>query len=231
MSGKARGALVEDPAEERHRHEHVGLVHAGHPSRASALLLAPLRQPEGEVVDALGAATGDDHGVAGLAVVLGDHALAARGEQTLGRLADDDQVDVARPWIGQRQPDAGNRARRAHAGIEFELDAQVELRRDLGAVRVADLRPAHRAEEDRVGGARGLERRLRQRVAGGLEMLRAGRMLGVAEAKRRIVRNPLDQRQRRRDDLRADAVTGKHADVESVLVGHLDCPFQRCWRR
>ena len=53
--------------------------------------------------------------------------------------------------IGQRQRDAGNRARRPHAGIQLELDAQVELRRDLGAVGIADLGPAHRAEQDRVG--------------------------------------------------------------------------------
>ena len=90
-----------------------------------------------------------------------DLAAAARREQALGGFAHDDEVDVARARIGERQRDAGNRARRPHAGVELELDAQVELRRDLGAVGVADRRPAHRAEQDRVGRARRVERRLR----------------------------------------------------------------------
>ena len=37
------------------------------------------------------------------------------------------------------------------AGIEPEGDAQIELRRDLGAVGEADVGPAHGAEQDRVG--------------------------------------------------------------------------------
>ncbi len=215
--GKARGALVEDLAEERHRAEHVRLVDAGHAPRAPARL-APPREAEGEVVDALGARAGDDHRVLRLAV-LDQDPLAARGEQALGRLADDDQIDPRRARIGERQRDAGNRPRRAHAGVERQLDAQVELRRDLGAVGIADFGPPHGAEEHGVGGARGGERARRQGDAGGLVVQRAGRVRGEAERIGRVVRQLLEQRHGGVDHLRADAVPGEDGDVEQAGCG------------
>jgi hypothetical protein len=66
---KAAGALVEDLAEEGHRGEHVGLVHAGHPTLAAARP-APLGEREGEVEQALAGRARDHHDLACLAVVL-----------------------------------------------------------------------------------------------------------------------------------------------------------------
>ena len=95
------GALVEDLPEKGHRGEHVRLVDAGDPALAAARAPA-LRELEGEVEQALAGLAGDHHGVARDLVVL-DRALAARGEQALGRFPEDHEVDVA-PRADRRAP-------------------------------------------------------------------------------------------------------------------------------
>ena len=98
--------------------------------------------------------------------------------------------------------------------IELELDAQVELRRDLGAVGIADLGPAHGAEQDGVRFARRSQRGGGQGLAGCLEVLRAGRVRGEAQAEVGALLHLLEDGQRGVDDIDADAVAGQHADVE-----------------
>jgi hypothetical protein len=216
--GKPCRALVENLAEERHRAEHVRLVDAGDASRVTAPLAA-LGEAEREVVHALAAPTCDDHRVTRFAIV--DHfTAAARREQTLGRFADDDEVDLPRAWVGERQRNAWYGARGTHPCVELELDAEVELRRDLGAVGIADRRPAHCAEQDCFGASRSRKRRRRQRVTGRLVVLRAPGIFAEPEAEWRVARNLLEQWQRRGDDFGADAVAGQHDDIEDAFLGH-----------
>ncbi len=92
---------------------------------------------------------GDHQGLARL--VVGDHALAHGGEQAFGRFPDDDEIDAALGRADDRARDAGNEPRRPHAGIEIEDEAQLDLRRDLGAVGVTDMRQPAGAEQDGVG--------------------------------------------------------------------------------
>ena len=138
MSGKARRALVEDLAEERHRPEHVGLVDAGDAARA-ARALAPLREAEGEIVHALASRARVITIVSRASRSSSIVALAARREQAFGRFADHDEVDVARARIGERQRHAGNarapaaRRRRARARRAGRAAARSRCRRDSGS--------------------------------------------------------------------------------------------------
>ena len=52
--------------------------------------------------------------------------------------------------IGQRNRRAGKHADRPHARVEVEALAELDLRRDLRAVRIAHVGQPHRAEQDRV---------------------------------------------------------------------------------
>ena len=94
-----------------------------------------------------------------------DDAVMEMGEEAFGQLADDDEIERLAARIGERPGDAGNRAHRPDAGIEAELHANVDLRRDLGTVGMADRRVAHRGEQDRVRAPRLRHRRRRQRLA------------------------------------------------------------------
>ena len=61
-----------------------------------------------------------------------------------------DEVDAALVGADDRARHARNQPRRAHAGIEIEMEAQFDLRRDLGVVRVAHRRQAAGAEQDGI---------------------------------------------------------------------------------
>ena len=74
-----------------------------------------------------------------------------RGEQSLGLLAQDDEVDVARLDVRQRRACPGVKLAGPHAGIQVEQHAQRHLRRQLGAVGLANVGMAHGAEQHRVG--------------------------------------------------------------------------------
>ncbi len=100
------------------------------------------------------------------------------------------------------------------------MNAQLDLRRDLGVVGVAHRRQAAGAEQDGVGLVAQPDRAVRHRLAGLAIMVGAGRRLG--EAKFQIGRR-LDLAQhfkRRRHHLGADAVAAEHGDVEGVVGGH-----------
>jgi hypothetical protein len=117
----------------------------------------PRREPEGELAHARGAGPRDLHRVVRLAVL--DHvATAARVEEALRLLAHEHEIDVAGTLVGEDLRQAREPSDRAHAGVEIELHAQVELRDGLRAVWVADVGPAHGAEQDGIGAARGVDR-------------------------------------------------------------------------
>jgi hypothetical protein len=99
------------------------------------------------------------------------------------------------------------------------MHPHVELRRDLGTVGVTNLRPAHGAEKHRVGGLAGLHRAVRKRVAGvAVEVGAAGAPV-VLQLEAVALLHRLEQRQRRVDDLDADAVARQHHNVEIALHG------------
>ena len=126
------------------------------------------------------------------------HALAHGGEQALGRFADHDQVDAALGRADDRARDAGNEPARAHAGIEVEHEAQLDLRHDLGVVGIADVRQPAGAEQDGVGFFAELDGGLRHRRAGVAIMAGARRRLGEAELSRGVAAATLSQHRRAR---------------------------------
>ena len=219
-------ALVEDLAEEGHRGEHVRLVHAGDPASATARL-APRREPEARVEQALAGGAGDDHGVAGDPVVL-HRPLAARGEQALGGLAHDDEIDVRAARVAERPRPARQRLDRTHPGVQSEPEAQVELRRDLGAVVVPHVGQAHRAEQDRVRRLRPLEHVLRHRGAGRAPGRRAGREVLVLQGESGAgAECGIEDRQGGVRHLGSDPVSGHDRDPEPAVARHsLSLPKQ-----
>ena len=210
--------LVENAAEECKGLEHVRLVDTGQHPRLAARL-APLGEAKREVEQALGGLARDHHGLA--RILMGDDALAHRGEQAFGELADHDEIDAALVGADDRARHARNQPRRAHAGIEIEDEAQLDLRRDLGIVGVAHRRQAAGAEQDRVGLLAQFDRGIRHRLAGGEIIVGAGGRLGEAEAQAGLRLDLAQHLERGRHDFGTDAVTGEHGNVEGVVCGHL----------
>ena len=214
----AFGRFVEHLAEERERLEHVRLVDAGQAAAHPSARLAAFSQPERKLEQPLRGLAGDDQRLARL--VVGDDALAHRGEQAFGGFPDDDEIDAALVGADDRARHARNQPRRTNAGIEIEMKAQFDLRHDLGVVGVAHRRQAAGAEQNRVSLVAQPHRTLRHRLAGLPVMVGTGRRVGEAELQ---VRRRLDLAQdleRRRHHFGADAIAGEHGDMESVVGGH-----------
>ncbi len=217
--------LVKNAAEEGKGLEHVRLVDAGQHPRLAARL-APLGEAKRELEQALGGPARDHHGLA--RVLVGDDALAHRGEQAFGRFADHDEIDAALVGADDRARHARDQPRRAHAGIEVEDEAQLDLRRDLGVVGIAHRRQPAGAEQDRVRLLAQLDGGIRHRLAGGEIVGGPGRRLGEAEPQVRLRLDPAQHFQRRRHDLGTDAVTGEHGNMEGVVCGHGVFLRRRC---
>ena len=117
---------------------------------------------------------------------------------------------------------AGQQAAGPHAGIQIEDETQLDLRRDFGAVRIADVGKATGAEQNRVGFVAQPRGDLRQRRAGFLVGGGAGRRFGEAEFQPGRQRLHLAQHlQRGRGDFRSDAVAADHGNMEGVIgEGH-----------
>ncbi len=175
---------------------------------------------KGKAEQPLRAGAGDDLGVARL--VVRHLALAVGGEQAFGGFADHDEIERMGAPVGQRSGHAGNGAHRPHAGIERQLEAQFDLRRDLRAVGIADCRVAHGGKQNGVGPTGGLQGRLRQRFAtfgitggaGGTDVVFQGNAADLAAG-------AIEDRQTGLHDFGADAVAGQNTDLEGVDVsGH-----------
>ena len=206
--------LGEDAAHEGEGAEDIRLVHQRHGALAPAPRGALAGEAEGEAREFLGHGARDAQRL--LRHVLRDGAAVAGEEQALGALAHDDQVDVAGARVGQRYRHARQRPERPHPGIEVQAEAQVELRRDLGAIGGADLGPAHRAEQYRVG-LRGLvEGFLAHRRAGVAVAEGAGAQLLEGEADAVALRQRLQHREGRRRHFRADAIARQDGDAQRV---------------
>ena len=169
-------------------------------TRPALPFAAPLPgQPEREVAQPLGDAAADAQRVEDdVGTVAAAH--LARGEQALGRLADQDAVDPRRALVGQRRRRAGEDPNRPHARIELEAIAEVEVRRHFGAVGIAHVGQSHRAEQDGVGRFGALQRRRRQGLAGAPVQIGAGFEGGEVE---REASDPLGDRLEQGDDTAA----------------------------
>ncbi len=214
----ALGAFVEELAEEGKGLEHIRLVDAGELAGPAARLAA-LRQAKRKLEQPLRGLARDHQRLARL--VVRHHAFAHRGEQALGRLADEHEIDAAAVGADDRARHAGHQAGRAHAGIEIEDEAQFDLRHDLGAVRIAHLRQAAGAEQDRIRIAAQFHGGVGHRLAGVAIMAGAGCRFGELEFQPRRRRLDLAQHfKRRRHHLGADAVAGEDRDMERVVGEH-----------
>ena len=110
--GMALGGLVEHPAEERERPEHIRLVDAGQPAVGAAARLAAFGEAEREFEQPLRGLARDDQRLARLGV--GDDALAHRGEQAFGGFPDQDEIDAAlhrRRRSGSARPESSRAGR------------------------------------------------------------------------------------------------------------------------
>ena len=118
-------------------------------------------------------------------------------------------------------------AYRPHAGIQVELLAQVELRRDLGSPGPADIGQAHSAKQNRVAIAAGLHCGRRQRIAGAKIFAGAGGIFVQVESDAVEFRFHGPQNTHSlRDYFRSNAVAGKdnntkygHADIQLKHAG------------
>jgi hypothetical protein len=100
------------------------------------------------------------------------------------------------------------------------MKTQLDLRHDLGIIRVAHRRQAAGAEQNRIRLVAQPHRRVRHRLAGFAIMVGAGGRIG--ETKPQVGRR-LDLAQHfkgRRHHLRTDAIAAEHGDVERVVGGH-----------
>jgi len=151
-------------------------------------------------------------------------AAAARGLELFANVAymqnKVTKVDAALIRADDRARHARNKPRRAHAGIEVELKAQLHLRHDFGVVGVAHRRQAAGAEQNRVRLVAQPHRALRHRFAGRGIIVGAGRRVGEAKLQVRRRLNLAQNLKRRSHHFRADAVAGKHGDVERVIGRH-----------
>ena len=203
--------LVENLAEVGEGLEDIRFIDAAQ-NAGTATGPTPLGELEGEVEETLGGLAGDDERLARL--LMCHHTFAHRGKQALGRLADDDEVNAALRGADDRARHARDQPRRPHPGIEIEVEAQLDLRRDLGVVGVAHRGQAAGAEQDRVRLFAETDRGLGDRHAG--RQIIAGAGLGFREAERQA-RFGLDLAQNfksGRHDLGPDAVAGQNCDVK-----------------
>ncbi len=187
----------------------------------AAARFAALRETQREIEQPLGCAARDHHRL--LRVVMRDDAFAERGEQAFGRFADHHEIDAVLVGADNRARHAGQKTAGPHAGIQIEDETQLDLRRDLGAVRITNVRQSAGAEKNRVGFLAQPRGALRERRAGLFIRGRAGGRFGETEFQPWCERLHLAQHfERGRGDLRADTVAADHGNMEGVVgAGHV----------
>ena len=177
------------------------------------------RQLERELQDAVDAVAGE-HALLRDELALGalEHAAADRRVFALGVLAHHVEVDIGLGAVGQRRAHAGHQLARpqVHVLVEAAADRDQQApQRDV----VRHVRPAHRAEQDRV--------RLRQPLHAVRRHHRAGLLVGLArpvvvrelQAEAEAARGGVQHLQRLRHRLLADAVAGHDRDPVGLRHG------------
>ncbi len=224
--GKPCGALVEDLAEKGEGAEHVGLVDANYVALA-ATRLAAAGDFEGGVAKFLCCRACDAQGFAGFTIA--DHFAAALGvEQALGRLAQDDEINLGGAFVEEAARGICEGFHRPDAGVKAELFAHAQVRRDLGAAGETDVGQAHGAEENGVGFARCFEGFRRAVLAAFFVILSATvttRLDVEGESAERALELGED-REGRGENFLADTVAGQGRNLEARIGGgHRSCPF------
>ena len=92
-----------------------------------------------------GNAHGIEHGLVSFTTAIG-----ARGKEAFRGFPNDHEVDALRARIGEGDADPWQHANRPEARVELETIPKVNLRDDLGAIGIADVRMSHGAEENGV---------------------------------------------------------------------------------
>ncbi len=100
------------------------------------------------------------------------------------------------------------------------MEAQFDLRGDLGIVRVAHRRQAAGAEQDGIRFLAKPHGAVGHRFAGREIIVGAGRSIGEAEFEVRCRLDPAQDFQRWRHHFRTDAIAAEHGNVERVVCGH-----------
>ena len=213
-SGYSRSWTSVDHLVPQHARLHdVPLLHRGH--------LAPPRpgEVEGDARDPLDLVGVVDLGVDGALLAVAEVAdlLGLAEIDAAGELADDqdvepvDQLALERRGVGERRI----ADRRPEIGEELQILAEPQ-EPGLGAHVVGHLvpfRPAHRAEEHRVGGERLLHGRVGDRLAVSVIGRAADEVLLVFEAVRPVLVEPGDHPLHLGHHLRPDAVAGEEKEV------------------
>jgi hypothetical protein len=110
---------------------------------------------------------------------------------------------------------------RAHPGEQPEGAAHLQVRRDLGAVRIAHVGQAHGPEQDRIRGLGLPQIILGQRRAGvAIERGAARQGLGDEAKSAGLALERFEHREAGLHHLEPDAIAGKHRDLE--LCGHIE---------
>ena len=139
--------------------------------------------------------------------------------RTLGALADDHEVDLAR--VAERRRDARVQAARAQVHVVVQREAQLEQQPALEHAR-GDARVADGAQQDRVVRADRVEVGVRQRLAGRVPAARAQVEVRRRHRDRAAVQRGVQRQQTLLDDLRADAVPCDDGEVDVLGSGGVD---------
>ena len=158
-----------------------------------------------------------------LALGAGEHAAADRGILALGVLAHDEEVDVARLAAGERAGHARHQPHRAQVDVLVELAAELDQRAPQRDVVGNLLRPADRAEEDRVVLADLLLPVLRHHALVLLVVVPAGEIEPVLpQLEAEALGGRLEHAHALGHDLLADAVARNDGDAIDPVRSHAD---------
>ena len=164
---ESHGALVEDLSKEGHGAKHVCLVDTGHTS-FPAPRLALLGETKREVVQLLGSGAGYSQGFACLVVT--DDLAASVGrcgiKESLGGFAQNHEVDVRGPLVGETPWRIRVGFDGPYAGVELQCLPETQVRCDLRTILVTHAGKSDGAQENCIGDRRRFLRS-RRHVASG----------------------------------------------------------------
>ena len=217
MSGILLGHVLEGPPPEVVAvGQDVGLGH----ERELLLLVALAGELEGPADAALAALAGVDGRLRG--DLVGRALLqpaADAGVHVFGVLADDDEIDVARPLAGQRGLDAGEELDGPEIDVLVEAETQGQ-EQALFQHAGGDVGMAHGAQEDGLEGGQFVDDILGQDLAGAEESLAAEIEILEFVANAFQGRDGLEDLDGFGGDFRAGPVAAHHGDTKNVVAAH-----------
>ena len=131
------------------------------------------------------------------------------------------RVDAGGARVGQRARQSCNSANRPDPGIQFQAHPDVQLGGDLSAVRVADARQPHGAEQNRIGVFQRLHGLIGKRNPGVSISPGASGIMPPDEREPAHFRSQrLEHLQGGRRHLDADSVSGEHRNLKCARSRH-----------